>query len=174
MTFTISGVLSDTLDVSRRTWLDNFYDPDHFLALHRRTYGSCAVISRSEELVEYELGVRFLGMRLRSRAAVTFLPPDTVRIHATGALGMDTETFWRIVERDGAIEATCRYAITLPSWLRPLAPWIRRTYERQNRALWDEDVPALRRIERLTALGYVDPFPSPVPRLALQHCRPRA
>lgn len=165
-TFEIRGELSGRLGVSRFTFLDNFYDPDHFVGLHRRIYCGCELLERQGDLTRYVLVVGFLGLRWTSQTTVNFHPPDTISVHAEGPAGLDTQTFWQILEVEEGIEVTCRYSIRVPSIYRPIAPLIRWRYEKQNRGLWWEDVPALTRIEKLKQMGYVDSFPSPLPESA--------
>lgn len=159
----VKGVLSETLAISPLTWYDNFYDPDHFTGLHGDVYSGCRLVARTDERIDYELGVRFLGRTHWARATASFLAPDAVRILSHGIHGIETETIWRIEGLAGGTRVTCHYTLKLPALLRPFAPILRRLYERTNRRIWREDVPALLRIERLKREGHVDAFPSPLP-----------
>lgn len=159
----VSGVLSESLEIAPLTWYDNFYDPDHFAGLHRGVYSGCRLVARTDDRIEYDLGVRFLGATHWARATAEFVPPDSVTIRAKGIRGIETLTRWQIEPVAAGTRVTCHYTLSLPPLLRPFAPILRRLYERTNRRIWREDVPALLRIERLKGLGYVDAFPSPLP-----------
>jgi hypothetical protein len=123
----------------REVVIAQYFDLEHLEHVHPRTLGRARLVSQQRQLVTWELhwpGV-LIGWRARSRFAMEYEPPDTVRTSIVSGWLRGTTAVTGFERTATGTQVVELYHVPLPAWLSRPLQWF---WARRLDRVWDEDL----------------------------------
>jgi hypothetical protein len=119
--------------------LEQYFDLEHLEHVHPRTLGRATLVSTRRRTVAWELrwSARLGWWRPRSRFAMEYEPPDTVRTSIVSGWLRGTTAATRFDRTATGTLVVELYHVPLPAWLSRPLQW---SWARRLDRVWDEDL----------------------------------